>query len=294
MSDDVNVPDEMVTAYQEAWHATPQGRPGDRTRAGLKAALSLLDDAIHDDLLDFQDQLTEMSRWLDEAPANAARTPLEQTLMRFLKIGEENGEMVAEIIGMTGQNPRKGVTSDIDKVIGEALDVAITALGAVEHATGNQGDALALMLDKMSKVHARMQGAPSADAVASDVKIDKFLDREPNCDGPAHPLRPGQTCYRCLSTEVAGLPGWENVTAEPPVIVTEPPVDPDAPMESRTGHRHDDTDPWSVDGDGKPTAYVDGCLIQENATRDLEQDCGVDTDGMAEPSDFISPDTVRP
>lgn len=33
---------EMVQAYHDAWHTTPQGAPGDRTRAGLRAALNLL------------------------------------------------------------------------------------------------------------------------------------------------------------------------------------------------------------------------------------------------------------
>lgn len=125
---------------------------------------------------DAQNRLQRLSAWLDESPANSGRAPLERLLLRFLKVAEENGEMVAEIIGMTGQNPRKGVTSDITKVIEEALDVAITALGAVEHATGNRGEAFALLFDKIAKVDARRQGLPSADAVSSDVKIDKALD----------------------------------------------------------------------------------------------------------------------
>jgi hypothetical protein len=33
------ITDEMVAAFQKAWHATPKGEPGDRTRAGLDAAL---------------------------------------------------------------------------------------------------------------------------------------------------------------------------------------------------------------------------------------------------------------
>ena len=51
------------------------------------------------------------------------------------------------MIGLTGQNPRKGVTHTIDDVRKELLDVAVTALGAIEHLDGNQGrslDALAV------------------------------------------------------------------------------------------------------------------------------------------------------
>jgi hypothetical protein len=123
-----------------------------------------------------QHRLTMLSEWIDEH--NAHRTSLEQLLLRIVKIHEEKGEMAGEIIGMTGQNPRKGVTSDIDKVIDEALDWAVTALGIVEHATGNQTLAFGLLFEKLAKISARMEAAPSADEISSDVKIDKFLDRE--------------------------------------------------------------------------------------------------------------------
>lgn len=33
---------EMVDAFQTAWLTTPEGAPGDRTRAGLRAALKVL------------------------------------------------------------------------------------------------------------------------------------------------------------------------------------------------------------------------------------------------------------
>lgn len=36
----LEVTPEGVAAYQKAWHATPQGEPGDRTRAGLEAFLA--------------------------------------------------------------------------------------------------------------------------------------------------------------------------------------------------------------------------------------------------------------
>lgn len=135
-----------------------------------------LDVDFQDGMIDAQDSLTAISRWIDESPANVARPAVEATLLRFMKIGEEYGEMVAEIIGMTGQNPRKGVTSDLDKVIDEALDVALTALAAVEHATGNQCLAFGLLFNKIAKVDDRRLGLPSADAVASDVQIDKALE----------------------------------------------------------------------------------------------------------------------
>jgi hypothetical protein len=125
---------------------------------------------------DAAEQLCDLSEWFDEH--NAGRSESEQMLARAIKVGEENGEMVAEIIGMTGQNPRKGVISDKEKVIKEALDVALTALGFVEHMLGNSGDSFERFHEHIAVVHARMQGAPSADEIPSDVKIDKFLDRD--------------------------------------------------------------------------------------------------------------------
>lgn len=89
---------------------------------------------------------------------------------------EELGETVSEIIGMTGQNPRKGVTSDLEHVLKEGNDTALTILGANESATGNKGLALASFFEHVGVVHARMMQAPSTDTVASTVKIDKFLE----------------------------------------------------------------------------------------------------------------------
>lgn len=38
----IEVTQEMVQAYHDAWHRTPQGAPGDRTRAGLTAVLEIV------------------------------------------------------------------------------------------------------------------------------------------------------------------------------------------------------------------------------------------------------------
>lgn len=138
------------------------------------------DDALRDMGIDTeaaQVELTAISRWIDESPANANRPDLESYLLRAIKIGEEYGELVAEIIGMTGQNPRKGVTSDSLKVIEEGLDVALTALAFVEHATGNQGDAIGLLFEKIRRVDVRRLTQPRADLIASNEKVDAFLTK---------------------------------------------------------------------------------------------------------------------
>jgi NTP pyrophosphatase (non-canonical NTP hydrolase) len=65
-------------------------------------------------------------RRLDQVNGSA---PAEITL-RVLKIAEEFGEAVQAWIGVTGQNPRKGITHTRRQVADELGDVAITALVA--------------------------------------------------------------------------------------------------------------------------------------------------------------------
>lgn len=122
-----------------------------------------------------QQQLSEISVWIDEH--NEGMDPMFSLVMRYVKVIEELGETVAEIIGMLGQNPRKGVTSTLEDVIKEGNDTALTILGANESARGNKGLALEEFFAHVGRVHARMLQAPSALAdVGSDVKIDKVLD----------------------------------------------------------------------------------------------------------------------
>lgn len=97
--------------------------------------------------------LVALSRWIDED--NAHRDPEAVTWGRLAKITEEAGEVIEAYIGATGQNPRKGITHSAGDVVEELLDVAVTALGAVEHMTGHQGIALARLEAKIRAVAAR-------------------------------------------------------------------------------------------------------------------------------------------
>jgi hypothetical protein len=130
---------------------------------------------LKDATLDARSQLVEISAWIDDY--NKDRTALEQMLMRAIKVGEETGEMVSEIIGWTGQNPRKGITSDKQHVLKEAYDGVLTLLGFAEHLNGNDGSSLAGLFAHIDRVHSRMLlSTTPVDQVPSDVKIDKTLD----------------------------------------------------------------------------------------------------------------------
>lgn len=70
--------------------------------------------------------------WLDTTcPTGGA----EGVLLRVLKLSEEVGEVAEAVIGVTGQNPRKGVTHTWEDVQGELCDVVITALVALRTLT---------------------------------------------------------------------------------------------------------------------------------------------------------------
>jgi hypothetical protein len=54
--------------------------------------------------------------------------------LQLIKIQEELGEAAEAYVGMTGSNPRKGVTHTADDVAMELADVAITAMLAIRFA----------------------------------------------------------------------------------------------------------------------------------------------------------------
>jgi NTP pyrophosphatase (non-canonical NTP hydrolase) len=89
--------------------------------------------------------LARLSAWIDNAPPNADRNAEALTWHRVMKVAEEVGEVTEAMIGWTGGNPRKGRTQDRGDVVKELLDVAVSALAAVEHLTGNRGFSLALL-----------------------------------------------------------------------------------------------------------------------------------------------------
>ena len=96
---------------------------------------------------DLSPGIASLSRWIDDG--NQERDPEAATWARLAKITEEAGEVVAAHIGATGQNPRKGVTHSMADVEAELLDVAITALAALEHLRGHDERSLDLLGDKL-------------------------------------------------------------------------------------------------------------------------------------------------
>ncbi|NED31046.1 MazG-like family protein [Streptomyces sp. SID8499] len=86
--------------------------------------------------------------WLDQ---QNGRDQKEITL-RLLKLTEEAGEVAQAWIGVTGQNPRKGVTHTMPQVQDELRDVIVTAAVALASIVGNPDYVLN---QKLSKIAAR-------------------------------------------------------------------------------------------------------------------------------------------
>ncbi len=105
----------------------------------------------------------QVSTWIDEAPPNASRDREAATWGRIAKVSEEAGEVIAAFIGVTGQNPRKGVNACTDDVIKELLDVAVTALCAVEHLTDNKGQSMKLLREHAVFLNQRAHNVVKSD-----------------------------------------------------------------------------------------------------------------------------------
>ena len=83
-------------------------------------------------------ELCELVAWMDddldsEVALRYQDQPLAQDWARVAKCGEEAGEAIDALIGLTGQNPRKGEYGTIDDLLDELADVALTGLYAMQH-----------------------------------------------------------------------------------------------------------------------------------------------------------------
>jgi NTP pyrophosphatase (non-canonical NTP hydrolase) len=90
------------------------------------------------------DRLVE---WLDRS---SALPPETDKLLRLLKLSEEVGEVARAVIGVTGQNPRKGITHTWDDVTAELCDVILTAMVALSTVTPDAREVFAQRLDHVA------------------------------------------------------------------------------------------------------------------------------------------------
>lgn len=79
--------------------------------------------------------ITRLTSWLDDRNGRSGA----ETALRILKVTEEAGEVAQAWIGMTGQNPRKGVTHTAADVADELCDVITAAMVALATITTDPG-----------------------------------------------------------------------------------------------------------------------------------------------------------
>ena len=100
--------------------------------------------------------IRNVDAWLDaEVAPGYQEQPLAQDWARVAKITEEVGEAVDALIGCTGQNPRKGHYGDVDDLLGELADVAVTGMFAIQHFTKNEQQTVAVVLASLEKAAKR-------------------------------------------------------------------------------------------------------------------------------------------
>lgn len=73
------------------------------------------------------DHVRQVTKWLDDNSKVDGST----NLLRIMKVSEEVGEVTAAVIGVTGQNPRKGLTHTWEDVRTELCDVILAAMVAL-------------------------------------------------------------------------------------------------------------------------------------------------------------------
>jgi NTP pyrophosphatase (non-canonical NTP hydrolase) len=116
------------------------------------ALIPMASDTIDWGIVEFIDN------WLDTAVAETYKDqPLAQDWARVAKVTEECGEAVEAMVGMTGQNPRKGVTHTEDDLLGELADILLTGLYAIQHFTKSTERTKHIIQDKIEYQRERAQ-----------------------------------------------------------------------------------------------------------------------------------------
>lgn len=110
-------------------------------------------------------ELRELVKWMDDdldgAVADAYKDqPMAQDWARVSKVVEEVGEAIDALIGITGQNPRKGHYGSHDDLRAELCDVALTGIYALQHFTKNSHETMGLLMGRARLHHHRRAAQP--------------------------------------------------------------------------------------------------------------------------------------
>lgn len=94
--------------------------------------------------------------WIDAHQEQEWRdSPTLALFGRVTKVAEECGEAIQALIGVTGQNPRKGVSHTREQLQDELADIAITALCAIQHMTKDIGATDVILNRNLERIYLR-------------------------------------------------------------------------------------------------------------------------------------------
>jgi predicted house-cleaning noncanonical NTP pyrophosphatase (MazG superfamily)/NTP pyrophosphatase (non-canonical NTP hydrolase) len=121
------------------------------------------------------DEAGRLAEWLGEVPIEA----------QLLKMSEEVGEAAEAYLGMTGLNPRKGLSHTREDLVGEVGDVIITAAVSIVRLTGSTAAARAAFESHLASVvnragldaareHGRADGKLVRDRIPQFIRHDGF------------------------------------------------------------------------------------------------------------------------
>jgi hypothetical protein len=116
-----------------------------------------------DDILSEQAkaQIGVVDDWLDRDVGPSYKVaPLAQDWARVAKVCEEAGEAIKNLIGATGQNPRKGISCEIEDVFSELADAWCSAMFGIQHFTKDTDETERILRGALEKAYRRAVGAP--------------------------------------------------------------------------------------------------------------------------------------
>lgn len=136
------------------------------------------------------DDLAGLVEWMDTHLDGAVAErykdqPLAQHWARVAKAGEEVGEAIDALIGVTGQNPRKGFYGSEDHLLDELADTALTGIYAMQHFTKDAPHTIEKLLARAAHHRERVENPPPKSGAA---QIAAERDRQVDAEGwtPEH------------------------------------------------------------------------------------------------------------
>lgn len=107
------------------------------------------------------DELARLVEWFDDfldgqVAESYKDQPLAQDWARVAKVTEEAGEALDALIGLTGQNPRKGFYGDKAHLLDELADVTLTGLYAIQHFTKDREITTNVLMGRARRHHERV------------------------------------------------------------------------------------------------------------------------------------------